>query len=382
MSQNHDEHGLNMITPKQAAEETGLTKQHITRMLRSGKLPGKQIERGVSTLWWLDASSPEYKKLLPAKPEKPVLEIMPRDFPFSWPEWEYLCKTGEGNIVASPLGKRTLEEYRKCVTTFFRKRGRLTEETLLLSYREYIDKMTDETDYYSARKMLHAAIMSVARYYHYKGFVDSGFVEKLATHKPKRIKKHVSRPCYDEKTIELALKSLDESRQHRDYDRLLNKTLIQTAFYTGLRNSEICNIRLQDVDLEGQQIPGQRMIYVYRGKGRKDRQVGVPKPLYEQLKKYLAERPKTDCTYLFVSDRGNKLDNGMVSQRMQRIGKRLGIRFTPHGIRRTSATWYARKKEMPIALVSKMLGHTDLATTNLYVQVSERDVVSAMQAIQ
>ncbi len=68
--------------------------------------------------------------------------------------------------------------------------------------------------------------------------MDESMVEKLAGRRPKRIKKHVSRPCHDEKTAEIALKTLDKTKEYRDYDKVLNVTLIKIAFYTGLRNSE------------------------------------------------------------------------------------------------------------------------------------------------
>lgn len=136
----------------------------------------------------------------------------------------------------------------------------------------------------------------------------------------------------------MALRTL-KKELYKPYDRILNDVLIRTAFYTGLRNSELCNIRLQDLDLEGAQYSGQRMIYVYRGKGRKDRVVGIHPSLHRALVKYLQARPATECEYLFVSDRGKKLDNGVVAQRMQRIGAYLDVRFIAHGLRHTSATW-------------------------------------------
>lgn len=74
---------------------------------------------------------------------------------------------------------------------------------------------------------------------------------------------------------------------------------------------------------------------------------------------------------------GGARDKGAVEDTVRNIGKRAGVENVhPHWFRRTSAT-LALRRGMPIELVSKMLGHEQLSTTQIYLDLSEDELEAA-----
>lgn len=70
-------------------------------------------------------------------------------------------------------------------------------------------------------------------------------------------------------------------------------------------------------------------------------------------------------------------DKSSIESLMRKLGKRSGVENVhPHRFRRTSAT-FALKRGMPIELVSKMLGHEQLTTTQIYLDISDEELENA-----
>lgn len=174
------------------------------------------------------------------------------------------------------------------------------------------------------------------------------------------------------------------------------RTSLETAIFevllsTGCRVSELCGIRIDDIE------QGKCIVH---GKGNKDRIVYFTAKAELAIKKLLEERKDTN-PYLFPAgvNLGENLehekraspdwykypeligegmrDKGAIESTVRKIGKRAGVENVhPHRFRRTSAT-LALRRGMPIELVSKMLGHEQLTTTQLYLDLSEDDLEAA-----
>ena len=162
-----------------------------------------------------------------------------------------------------------------------------------------------------------------------------------------------------------------------NYHVLLNSATIATIGFTGLRAGELCSLRLQDVDLIN------RKLFVYLGKGKKNRVVGICNRLYEYLSEYLKVRPKTDLDNFFVSisnvtGKPVPIQKGVLLHKVKRLSKRLGFDVNLHGLRRTFAT-IAANAGKPINIISLALGHSDLKTTQGYLMTTQDEVIKEMQ---
>jgi integrase/recombinase XerC len=153
---------------------------------------------------------------------------------------------------------------------------------------------------------------------------------------------------------------------------LRNRAMLETLFSTGLRISELLNIKISDIDKSGR-------IFV-RGKGKKERFVYLTPRAQRQIKKYLEVRGKTDSPYLFVPYRGKnanlktkKISPTYLEVKVKRYRELLGLNIpiTVHGIRHAFATYLAESGASPAA-IQILLGHESLDTTTRYVHASQR----------
>jgi len=133
--------------------------------------------------------------------------------------------------------------------------------------------------------------------------------------------------------------------------------LLVTMLYTlGLRISELESIKLSDIS-DG-------WIRVL-GKGKKDRDVPLLSSSKELIDKYLSEiSPKT---FLFESN-DEKLSQNTLRYTVNKIFKRVGLKVTPHQLRHSYATALLNGGA-PIADVSELLGHSSMATTQIYTKL-------------
>jgi len=150
-----------------------------------------------------------------------------------------------------------------------------------------------------------------------------------------------------------------------------NRVILEMIFATGVRISELVNIKISDIDKEGR-------IYI-KGKGKKERFVY----LTERAKKYLSEYfkiRKDSSPFLFVPLKGKnvkeklkKISTNYIQYKIKRYREILGLNIpiTPHGLRRAFATFLAESGASPAA-IQILLGHESLNTTTRYVRPSDR----------
>ena len=157
-----------------------------------------------------------------------------------------------------------------------------------------------------------------------------------------------------------------------------NYAIIMALLDTGLRLSELCNLKMEDVRLDS------RHCYVkVLGKGQKERMVYLGRRAHEALLTYATfVRPHhaKDPTVVrfFVTIRGLPLRPGAVEQMLSAIGKAAGIpRVHPHLLRHTAATQYLVQGGDVLSLQRK-LGHAGLEMTNRYVHLAS-DQLAAIQ---
>jgi site-specific recombinase XerD len=131
----------------------------------------------------------------------------------------------------------------------------------------------------------------------------------------------------------------------------------------GLRVGEVAAILLQD--LEAPLSPGQMARLRVRGKGRKERIVWLTVPLYATVQAWLQKRPNSSNDHLFLNQHGRPLSVAGIEYRLKRHANSAGIQVTCHQLRHTFARRLA-EQEMPIESLSKLLGHAQVQTTQIY----------------
>lgn len=187
--------------------------------------------------------------------------------------------------------------------------------------------------------------------------VDDLDVPALGKSLPKKLSKQ---------DAELLLESVFHLPNATKFLRLRNHAIFATFIFAGLRKKELLNLKLTDVDIEN------FSIFVRSGKGNKDRIVPMGFELAHILKRYLDERQTVGrtCPEFFTSFNKNKglTQNGLKTC-TKRIKELCNITFTIHGLRHTFATLML-EGGCDIFSLSKMLGHSNISTTTIYLSAS------------
>ncbi|MCS7166140.1 MAG: tyrosine recombinase XerC [Gemmatales bacterium] len=148
--------------------------------------------------------------------------------------------------------------------------------------------------------------------------------------------------------------------------------ILEVLYSTGVRVSELVNLTLDDIDLEGGTI-------LVRGKGKKERLAILGKAARRALRDWLQEREQLlarlgrESTALFLNKNGTRLTDRGVRYLVRRYSLLAALpgRVTPHTLRHTFAT-HLLDRGADIRAVQELLGHASLSTTQIYTHVTTR----------
>jgi len=157
--------------------------------------------------------------------------------------------------------------------------------------------------------------------------------------------------------------------------------LIELLLQTGLRLSEVAHLTLEDVELPGR--IGRDTETVGRvhvlGKGRKDRWLPLNYKACRALKTWLQVRPDVESGALFVTKFGAGMGARAIQHAVRRHLEEAGIKgASVHTLRHTFATHHVAKGTS-LRTVQEVLGHADLKTTSIYVQLAQEAVKKELQ---
>ncbi|MEY2409669.1 MAG: integrase/recombinase XerD [Verrucomicrobiota bacterium] len=150
---------------------------------------------------------------------------------------------------------------------------------------------------------------------------------------------------------------------------LCDHAVLELAYSSGLRLSELRNLRLEQLHLEAGFI---RVI----GKGNKERIVPVGRKAMEALERHLAAgrpalvKPRTPAN-VFITSRGTAFSAGTLWKRIKKCSRQAGIgrNVTPHMLRHSFAT-HMLEHGADLRVIQELLGHASISTTEIYTQVS------------
>lgn len=146
-----------------------------------------------------------------------------------------------------------------------------------------------------------------------------------------------------------------------------HKLIIELLYSSGLRLSECINLKINDLEFD------ERIGWVRKGKGRKDRLFILSERLVEHIKKYIKKR-KTESEYLFTGYKG-RMSPRNVQKIIGMATKNAGItkKVSPHTLRHCFAT-HLLEAGVDIRKIQELLGHANLQTTQIYTKVSKEEL--------
>jgi len=166
------------------------------------------------------------------------------------------------------------------------------------------------------------------------------------------------------------VRKLIESVGGSDPLGLRDRAILELLYSSGLRVSELCDARLENLDLEGG-------IMRVTGKGSKTRLIPVGGPALDAIRSYLgSERPdlvsRRSGAEIFLSIRGRKLTPQRVWQLIKQYAARAGLESNiyPHLMRHSFAT-HLLAGGADLRIIQELLGHSDISTTQIYTHVEK-----------
>lgn len=155
-----------------------------------------------------------------------------------------------------------------------------------------------------------------------------------------------------------------------------NRALLAMMYLPAcLRVSEVCDLKLRDVNLRD------GTARIWRGKGGRDRTVYLDAATLAALREWLEVRPQGGET-LFCTLQGGRVSPRYVQQLVDRLAQkaRIGQHVTPHVLRHSGASELLRRG-FSLADVQRILGHSNIATTNIYLHVFDTDLAAKVRAL-
>jgi len=160
---------------------------------------------------------------------------------------------------------------------------------------------------------------------------------------------------------------------------LRNSTITEVLYSCGVRVSELINIKISDIFFED-------FLIKVSGKGNKERFVPMSKSSKIMIKDYISSErfniiPKKGFQdFLFLNNRGQKLSRVMIYTILNIAKKRLGFKknISPHLLRHSFAT-HLIENGADISSIQKMLGHSNITTTERYLHVSKKHLIETIK---
>ena len=243
----------------------------------------------------------------------------------------------------------------------------------LIKYKDYLDKLN--IDYRSVTKeniwdylkdldglykssSINHHLSTLRSFYEYlkeEEVINTNIF--LLIRNPKKKKSLPNVLNYDEINKLLDFKELDNINDYRD------RLIFEMLYSTGLRVSELSNIKLKDIDMKEKSIK-------VLGKGNKERYVYYSNHASHALKEYLDIR-NAKSEYLFINSKDERLSRQSIEDIVNKRIKKISLmhHISPHTLRHTFATDML-KNGADIRVVQELLGHKKLSTTEIYTHLS------------
>jgi len=182
-----------------------------------------------------------------------------------------------------------------------------------------------------------------------------------------------------QRQLPLVLSPEEVGRLIESAANLRHRTILMTLYSTGMRRSELCALRPQDIDKE------RMVIHIRQGKGGKDRDVPLSPKLLDQLRiHYRSLRTKSAWLFPSIQSRrpGKPITSKSIWHACRQAARRAGITKAvhPHTLRHCFAT-HLLEAGADLNTIQVLLGHADIRETALYLHLSKRHLTATVNPL-
>lgn len=269
--------------------------------------------------------------------------------------------------VERGLSENTIKSYRQDLEeagAFFDKHaGTITkvDQFVILNFLESLQKQN------KARNTIIREVSTLRRFFQY--LVQFHVIKDDPMLKVDSPKKAQTLP--DVLTVAEVNKLLSMPDVHKKLG-IRDRAILETLYATGLRVSELVNLKLGDLHL-----PMNLLQTI--GKGDKERIIPISDVAINWLNHYLKTTRvqllsgKSNTEYVFLNAHGRRLTRQAIWQMIKKYVKQAGIKrhVTPHTLRHSFAT-HLMENGADLRIVQELLGHSDISTTQIYTHVSHK----------
>ncbi|MFZ0564964.1 MAG: site-specific tyrosine recombinase/integron integrase [Chlamydiales bacterium] len=262
------------------------------------------------------------------------------------------------------LSHHSVEAYQRDIKTFLIRRNISSFEAI--EYEQVLKYLSEmKTLGYASASIARAliAIKVFLRFLYREKILDYNLSTSLETPKLWQLIPEVLNPSEVEKLL--------CSPSPQTYAGARDRAILEVFYATGIRVTELCELTFNAIDDNSVRV---------RGKGDKERLVPIGKQAIKAVDHYLLYFRDRFDSYknkkLFVSQRGNPMNRVTVWRMIKRHAKRVGIKKNvfPHTLRHSFAT-HLLNNGADLRVIQEMLGHTSIATTDRYTQISQQRIV-------
>lgn len=269
------------------------------------------------------------------------------------------------------LDEKTLRAYRIDLEQYM---NYTSQDNIIVSRKDLNNYIVFLHNKYK-QKTVKRKIASIKAFYNYferEDIIEVNPMRKIST---KFREEHILPKIIPSNKIEEILKyiySKQDDNSITEWKRKLIKrdiVVIELLFATGLRISELCNLKRSSIDFENG-------IVCIKGKGSKERYLHISNSkIMEQLIQYknICEKENKNNEYFFINRYGNRYSEQsarkMIHKHIEKSGMDLYV--TPHMFRHSFATLLL-EEDVDIRYIQKMLGHSSITTTQIYTEVTSK----------
>tara|TARA_B100001093_G_scaffold12347_1_gene11438 strand:- start:1637 stop:2539 length:903 start_codon:yes stop_codon:yes gene_type:complete len=269
-------------------------------------------------------------------------------------------------IIEKGLSKNTVQSYENDIFQLFKwnlsKNKKKITEIKRFDSTQYISFLFNKN---LKSTTVNRKISSLKTFFNYllkrKIIEVNPFADQIMPKKPLSLPKSIS----EEDVIKLL-----NAPKKRTLIGLRDRAMLELLYASGVRISELVNIKFSDLDLE-------RNIIKVFGKGSKERLVPFGEDAAQWIGAYIDERKKNkdlaSIKYIFLNNRGSKISRYAFWHRLKEYCLEIGLKkdVSPHTLRHAFAT-HLLNRGADLRSVQVLLGHSDLSTTQIYTHIAKK----------
>lgn len=254
----------------------------------------------------------------------------------------------------------TVEHYRGILTIFFRTVRKPVKDISTADIRDYLSRCREAGNKSVTVGNVRLVLSSFFEWCALEGHVPANPVKRISAIKTG-------------KSPRKAMKRIEIEYLRNSCCNLRDKALVDFLYSTGVRVSEFCNARIDNIDWE------KKAVLIEHGKGNVTRWTYLNPESEVSLRAYLDSR-RDNSPYIFAPACGTsdkpiapRTVQNAIDRIVARSGKRYSVKISPHIFRHTIATVLLHNG-MPVEQVQRFLGHANINTTMIYAEVRDEDV--------